>query len=135
MTVKENFLKLIHEKGFKNLSQFCLASDIDTSNMNKRLIGVKQKIEISFAFKLANILRVDISEIIKIFYPDEYKENQELIGKDVSAMQSTKTIILNETEAAKLNDLCNQYNTTGSELIAALMNMVESENIDLYEWL
>lgn len=134
MTVKENFIKLIHEKGYKNLSQFCLASDIDTSNMNKRLIGVKQKIEISFAFKLANILRVDISEIIKIFYPDEYKENQELIGKDVS-MQSTKTIILNEAEAAKLNDLCDQYNTTESELIAALMNMVESENIDLYEWL
>jgi hypothetical protein len=103
--------------------------------MNKRLIGVKQKIEISFAFKLANILRVDISEIIKIFYPDEYKENQELIGKDVSAMPSTKTIILNETEAAKLTDLCDQYNTTESELIAALMNMVESENIDLYEWL
>ena len=135
MTVKENFIKLIHEKGYKNLSQFCLASDIDTSNMNKRLIGVKQKIEISFAFKLANILRVDISEIIKIFYPDEYKENQELIGKDVSAMQPTKTIILNENEAAKLNNLCDQYNTTESELIAALMNMVESENIDLYEWL
>ena len=135
MTVKENFISLIKSKGFKNLRQFCLAAGIDYANMSKRLTGIKQKIEIGFAFKLANVLRVDVSEIIKIFYPDEYKENQELIGKDVSAMQPNKTIILNETEAAKLNDLCDQYNTTESELIAALMNMVESENIDLYEWL
>lgn len=79
MTTKDKFRKLINEKGYTTLKSFCIDAGIDDSNMNKRLTGVRQKIEIGFMFKLANHLHVPVEEIIKIFYPSEWEENRSLI--------------------------------------------------------
>lgn len=76
MTVKENFIALLKEKGYKSFYEFCISNKIDYSNMNKRISGQKQKVEISFMFKLADILQTPIEKIIEIFYPDEWKENR-----------------------------------------------------------
>lgn len=81
MTVKERFDKLLHSKGYASLYEFCKTNELDYGNMNRRVNGVKQKIEIAFAFKLANILELPIEQIIEVFYPDEYKENQRCCKK------------------------------------------------------
>ena len=79
MTTKEMFNALLIEKGYSTLYDFCLKNHIDYSNMSKRVNGKKQKIEISFAFKIANILKVPVDRIIAIFYPSEYEENLAVI--------------------------------------------------------
>ena len=73
---------LLNQKGYSTLKSFCDSVGIDDSNMNKRLTGVRQKIEISFMFKLANHLHVPVEEIIEIFYPDEWEENKSLIEEN-----------------------------------------------------
>lgn len=81
MTTKELFTKLVLKHGYSSLNQFYNENGLDHSNMSKRLIGQRQKIEISFMFKIANLLHEPIDVIVKIFYPDEYAENQALSKK------------------------------------------------------
>lgn len=83
MDKKEAFNKLITTKGYKSLYDFCLTNNIDKSNMSKRLANsdTRQKIEIGFMFKIANILHVPVEKIIEIFYEDDWKENRSLIEK------------------------------------------------------
>jgi len=78
MTTKDMFNDLLKKKGYASLHAFCKDNQIDYGNMQKRVNGIRQKIEIGFMFKLANMLHVPVVEIIKIFYPDDYKENQRL---------------------------------------------------------
>ena len=79
MTTKEAFNNLLKERGYSSLYDFCMKNQIDYANMNKRVGGVRQKIEIGFMFKIANMLHVPVETIIEIFYPDDYKENRSLI--------------------------------------------------------
>ena len=79
MTIKENFTQLLKDQGYVSLYEFCLKNQMDYANMSKRLNGTRQKIEISFMFKLATILRVPVEKIIEIFYPDEWKENRSFV--------------------------------------------------------
>lgn len=76
MTVKESFNELLKKKGYASLHDFCLKNQMDYANMNKRVNGIKQKIEITNAFKIANILKVPVETIISIFYPEEWEENR-----------------------------------------------------------
>ena len=82
MDTKERFLKLLKEKGYPNLRQFCVESGIDYPNMDKRVKGVRQKIEIGFMFKLANLLHVPVETIIEIFYTDEWITNRAMINEN-----------------------------------------------------
>lgn len=82
MTPKEAFNELLKKKGYTSVHDFCLKQQIDYANMNKRVNGIKQKIEISFAFKLANMLKVPVEDIIAIFYPNEWQENRSLIEEN-----------------------------------------------------
>lgn len=76
MADKDKFNELLKKKGYSSLHDFCLKNQIDYANMNKRVNGIRQKVEIAWMFKLANMLKVDIMEIITIFYPEEVKENK-----------------------------------------------------------
>ena len=82
MKTKELFYELLHEKGYASLYDFCSRANIDYGNMNKRVNGIRQKIEIAYAFKLANILKVPIERIISIFYPTEYSENMSIVNEE-----------------------------------------------------
>lgn len=82
MDTKERFLKLLKEKGYSNLRQFCVESGIDYPNMDKRVKGVRQKIEIGFMFKLANLLHVPVETIIEIFYYDDWITNRAMINEN-----------------------------------------------------
>ena len=75
------FNELLKEKGYSSVHDFCLKQKIDYANMNKRVNGVRQKIEISYMFKLANMLEVPVERIIEIFYPEDMAENRSLIEK------------------------------------------------------
>ncbi len=79
MTPKEMFNDLLHKKGYTSLHDFCMKNQIDYANMNKRVNGIRQKVEISWMFKIANILHVPIEKIVHIFYPTEWEENRSLI--------------------------------------------------------
>lgn len=81
MTVKESFNALLKEKGYASLHDFCLKNQMDYANMNKRVNGIKQKIEIQNAFKIANMLKVPVEDIIAIFYPEEWDENRDTIER------------------------------------------------------
>lgn len=81
MTVKESFNALLQEKGYSSLHDFCLKNQMDYANMNKRVNGIKQKIEITNAFKIANMLKVPVETIISIFYPEEWEENRDTIER------------------------------------------------------
>ena len=81
MEAKEAFNKLLKAKGYQSLNDFCTKNGIDQSNMSKRVNGVRQKIEIGFMFKIANILHVPVEQIIEIFYNDEWKENRKAAKK------------------------------------------------------
>ena len=81
MNVKDEFNKLIKEKGYASLYDFCMKNQIDYANMNKRVGGVRQKIEICFMFKIANMLHVPVETIIEIFYYDEWITNRAMIDE------------------------------------------------------
>lgn len=78
MARKDEFSKLVKSKGYKNVTDFCYQQHIDVSNMSKRLLGT-QKIELSYMFKIANMLQVPIDTIIEIFYTEEMQNNRENI--------------------------------------------------------
>lgn len=83
MDKKEVFTKLLNAKGYKSIYEFCESNGIDRHNMSKRLspTETRQRIEVGFMFKIANLLHVPIETIIEIFYPEEFKENRSLIEK------------------------------------------------------
>lgn len=78
MDTKKLFYKLLNDNGYSTPYEFCKKNNLDASNMNKRILGVRQKIEINFMFKIANILKVPVIEVIKVFYPEEVQENEAL---------------------------------------------------------
>ena len=82
MTTKEMFNALLKKKGYASLRDFCIKNSIDYPNMTKRVNGIRQHIEIDYAFKLANMLNVPVEKIIAIFYPNEFKENRENIKQE-----------------------------------------------------
>lgn len=79
MSTKEMFNQLLEKKGYSSLYDFCIQSKIDYPNMTKRVNGVRQKIEIAFIFKLANLLNESYTTIVEIFYPEAVAENKKLI--------------------------------------------------------
>ena len=80
-STKEMFLALLKSKGYPSLNSFCLAFSLDYGNMNRRVNGVKRKVEISFMFKLADMLNEPVETIISIFYPIEWAENRKHVKK------------------------------------------------------
>lgn len=81
MTTKEMFNTLLEKKGYSSLHDFCIKAKIDYPNMTKRVNGIRQKIEIAFIFKLANLLNESYTTIVEIFYPDEVAANRDCIKK------------------------------------------------------
>lgn len=81
MTTKELFNELLKKHGYTSVHDFCIRQQIDYANMTKRVNGTRQKIEISFMFRLANMLHEPVDLIVSIFYPTEYAENQECCKK------------------------------------------------------
>lgn len=82
MNTKEQFNNLIREKGYKSLYAFCKDNHLDYGNMSRRLDGIRQKIEIGFMFKIANILHVPVESIIEIFYYDDWITNRAMINEN-----------------------------------------------------
>lgn len=75
---KEKLLKLAEAAGYENIRQLSKDAGIDCSNLYSNLDGT-WKMSIKRMFKVANILGVSINQIIEIFYPEEYAENQKLL--------------------------------------------------------
>lgn len=74
---KEQLLKLVQDKGYANLRQFCIALGLKLPNLYSNLDGTWD-MSIKRMFRIANMLEVPIDTIIGIFYPDEFAENKQV---------------------------------------------------------
>lgn len=72
---KEKLWTMIQAAGYENYRQFCKDAGIDCSNLYSNLDGT-WKMSLRRMFKVANLLKVPITNIIEIFYPEEFAENQ-----------------------------------------------------------
>ena len=72
--IKEEFYKLVKDKGYASFRAFCEDVNIAPGNLHSNLTG-RFELSINRAFTLANKLEVPIDSILDIFYPDKMKEN------------------------------------------------------------
>ena len=75
---KSKLEELIKNAGYESIRQFCIDADIDQSNLYTNIDG-KWGMSVKRMFKIANLLGVHINQILEIFYPKEYAENQNLL--------------------------------------------------------
>lgn len=74
---KEGLEKLAMEHGIENLRQLSLKAGLKESNLYSNLNGTFG-MSIKRMFRLANVIGVDIKEVIEVLYPEEYAENQKV---------------------------------------------------------
>ena len=77
--MKEKRIDFILSRGFKNISQFSIAVNDNPSNVTKVLSG-KQRKKKKKLFKWADVLQVDIIQLLMLFYPDEMKRNIQIVN-------------------------------------------------------
>lgn len=75
---KEKLFELIKAAGYENYRQFSKDVGIDCSNLYSNLDGT-WGMSIKRMFRIANLLGVPISQILEIFYSEEFAENQKLL--------------------------------------------------------
>ena len=74
---KEKLLSLVNAAGYDNFRQFCMDVNVDQSNLYSNLEG-KWGMSVKRMFKIANLLHVDILQILEIFYTEAYEENKRI---------------------------------------------------------
>lgn len=67
----EDIKNFIIAHGFKNMSDFGKAVGMERQNVWQRVHG-KRNPEIPILLKWAIVLKCDITELIRLFYPEEY---------------------------------------------------------------
>lgn len=65
--------QFITSHGFKNISEFSKAAGMKRQNVSTRILG-KCNPDIRMLLKWAVILKCDITELLELFYSEEYKE-------------------------------------------------------------
>ena len=63
----------IFNHGFKSMSNFGKAVGMERQNLSQRIRG-KCNPDIKMLLKWATVLTCDITELIRLFYPEEYGE-------------------------------------------------------------
>ena len=81
MSRREDFLDLLSKHGYKSINNFCIENKVTQTNLNKRVSNEAIKVDLPTLFNLANLLHEPIDSLIKVFYPEEFAENQECIKK------------------------------------------------------
>ena len=75
---KEKLWSMIEAAGYENIRQFCKDVGIDQSNLYSNLDGT-WKMSMARMFKVANLLKVPVLDIVEIFYPEELAENKNIL--------------------------------------------------------
>ena len=75
---KEKLWSMIEAAGYENYRQFSKAVGIDCSNLYSNLDGT-WKMSMARMFKIANLLKVPVLDIVEIFYPEELAENKNIL--------------------------------------------------------
>ena len=81
MTRKEAFNEILKKHGYRSLNNFCIENKLIQTNVNKRVKDESIQVELPILFQFANLLHEPIDTMVRIFYPNEYAENQSLIEK------------------------------------------------------
>ena len=68
-----NIKNFILNHGFSNMSYFAKSVDMEIQNLSQRIRG-KCNPDIKMLLKWAIVLQCDITELIRLFYPEEYME-------------------------------------------------------------
>jgi len=74
--------KLVESYGHKSMRDVCVKAGISQANIYSNLIG-RYDISIKRMFKLANVIGCDITEVIEIFHPELYAENQRIVSESL----------------------------------------------------
>lgn len=69
----EDIKKFIISHGFKNMSDFSKAVEMERQNMSARILG-KCNPDIRMLLKWAAVLKCDVLELIELFYTEEYQQ-------------------------------------------------------------
>ena len=75
---REEFYTLMKERGFESFRKFARETGISAANIHSNLTG-HYTLSIQRAFIMANVLGVPIDDILSMFYPDEMRENQDVV--------------------------------------------------------
>lgn len=76
--IRDELLKLAQSHGVNSLRQLALRTGITNQNLYSNITGTYD-CSIKRMFKMANVLGCDVMEIIKVFHPDLYEENQGIV--------------------------------------------------------
>lgn len=69
----EMIKQFIYSHGFKTVADFSRNVGMERQNVSMRILG-KCNPDIRMLLKWAIVLRCDITELLELFYPEEYKE-------------------------------------------------------------
>ncbi len=78
MSTKETFYKMIENAGFKGLRDFGRATGIQAGNILPNLKG--RDLSIQRLFIYANTLKVPVTDVLRVFYPEEMRVNRDIVG-------------------------------------------------------
>lgn len=79
MTRKEAFKTLLNKHGYSSVNNFCIMNKLNQGNFSNRIRNESIQVELPILFMIANILHEPIENVIKVFYPKEFKENRDNI--------------------------------------------------------
>lgn len=71
---KAKFDELVKRLGFKSRRELAISMGISYTGLENNLTG-RYGVSVSRAFELANALKVPVTDILDVFYPELYKEN------------------------------------------------------------
>lgn len=71
---REEFYALMKDCGFESFRQFAKETGVAVANIHSNLTG-RYNLSIERAFIIADTLKVPITDILDMFYPDEMAEN------------------------------------------------------------
>ncbi len=78
MSTKEQFYKMIEDAGFKGLRDFGRATGIQACNILPNLKG--RDLSMQRLFIYANTLKLPVTDILRVFYPEEMRVNTDIVG-------------------------------------------------------
>ena len=96
---RDAFQSLIEAYGYKSIRKLCADAGVEAPNVYQNLYGTYD-MSVKRAFKLSNALCCDVSEVIEVFHPDLYAENQKIAAEsaDIIAMRKADNEMPVDTE-------------------------------------
>lgn len=93
MTTKEKFKTYLREHGYKSIKQLCSQCGLNPTFLYSNIRG-KNGISVDKIFLIANTMKVPVDELLRVFYEEQYIENERIVGscKSMNGTNSSYSI-------------------------------------------